>query len=67
MANGEKASAVDWSEVMSNEAVSEVSRYALPNESSRFTEEDDARMLENARRQAPLMGRILAMAIQEAE
>ncbi len=49
----------DWDAVFANPAISEVTHYAPPNSSARHTDGDDARILENAKRQAPWLRQIL--------
>ncbi len=53
-------SAVDWDEVMRNEAVTAVTTMTLSNSAEPHTERTDEEILENARRHAPWLKKILS-------
>lgn len=60
-------SAADWGEVMRNRAVTEVTTMTLPNTAEPHTAATDAELLENARRNAPRLKKILAQVMADID
>lgn len=65
MAVGGKISAVDWEEILKNEAVTEVTTMALPNNARRHDAETDERLFLNLRTRAPRLKRLLSLSMAE--